>query len=105
MSDVRHRRERMPISAYLKGYLSIEEAAERLGLSYSQTWRYAVLGKLAAKNTPMGYAIRESSVKNFKPNPKGNPDFKTNKNPAIVKMKKSIAEIKKSRSRKRKPEE
>lgn len=87
MSEIRHRKKRVPLSEFLPGHVSIEEAATKLGLSYTQVWRYVVSGELAAIETPIGYAIKQAELDAFTPHPKGNPAFRTQQNPAILKMK------------------
>lgn len=87
MSEIRHRKKKVPLSDFLPGHLSIEEAATKLGLSYTQVWRYVVSGELVSIETPIGYAIKQADIDSFQPHPRGNPAFRTNKNPAIVKMK------------------
>jgi len=89
MNTVRHRRERPKLSEFLPGYVTIHDAAQQQGLSDSQMWRYVACGHLPAKNTPYGYAIREEDLKEFKPFPKGNPDFRTRKNPAKLRQKRA----------------
>lgn len=76
----------------LPGYLSIKEFAEEVGLSASQIWRYVTDDILPHRDTPIGYAIHESQLETFQPMPKGNPAFRTKRNPAKLASKKARKE-------------
>lgn len=72
---------------FLPGYLSVREAAAKLGLSHSQCWRYVTDGVIPSKDTAFGYAILEADLANFERLPKGNPAFRTKRNPAKLNRK------------------
>ena len=72
----------------IPGYLTIGEAAKRLDVSHSQAARYVRTKILAAEDLGNQYLIPEEAVAEFQRPEKGNPSFRTNKNPAIQAAKK-----------------
>ena len=84
------------LAELLPGYLTIREAANEVGLSHTQMWRYIKDKILPAKSTVFGFAVREEDVKAFERTPKGAPVTKTKANP--VKPSQSKVKPKKSKS-------
>jgi excisionase family DNA binding protein len=72
----------------IPGFFTLSEAAGELGVSHSQAARYVRSGILKSKDLGNQYLIPEEAVKNFVAPKRGNPQFRTNKNPAIQAAKK-----------------
>ncbi len=80
-----------PSSAHLQmsnmsqipGYLTLEEAADVIGVSHAQASRYVADDILEHSKVGSQYLIPEDAAKNFVRPQRGNPAFRTNKNPAI----------------------
>ena len=72
----------------IPGFLTIQEAADRLKVSHSQAARYVRSELLKAKDLGNQYLIPEQAVADFQRPEKGNPAFRTINNPAIQAAKK-----------------
>lgn len=59
-----------PIPQPQGGFVTVPEAAERLGLSTAMVRRYCALGKLPAFKVGKGWAIRRWDVERFAVNPR-----------------------------------
>lgn len=65
----------MTTSNGIPGYISAYEAAELIGVSYSQVTRYITHNKLDAVVIGREYLIRETDAKKFVRPKRGNPYF------------------------------
>jgi hypothetical protein len=59
----------------IPGYVRLERAAEIIGVSHAQVWRYIDAQQLDALKIGKTYLVRETDAKNFQRPPRGNPDF------------------------------
>lgn len=67
----------------IPGFLTLAEAAKAIGVSHAQASRYVRDAILEHKDLGNQYLIPESAVENFERPLRGNPQFRTKKNPAI----------------------
>lgn len=67
------------IPATIPGYIRLERAAEIIGVSHSQVWRYIDDGLLDAVKVGNTYLVKEKDAKNFERPPRGNPAFSRKK--------------------------
>ncbi len=72
----------------IPGFLTLAEAAKIIGVSHAQASRYVHDDLLEHAEVGNQYLIPEEAAKNFERPAKGNPAFRTNKNPAIQASKK-----------------
>lgn len=73
----------MSTMSQIPGYLTLAEAAQVIGVSHAQASRYVKDDLLEHAEIGSQYLIPEAAAKNFERPARGNPAFKTNKNPAI----------------------
>lgn len=60
----------------IPGYLTTDEAAERIGVDASQVRRYCLAGLLDARKAGNRWMIPAKQVRKFKRPPVGNPNFR-----------------------------
>jgi excisionase family DNA binding protein len=78
----------MSAMSQIPGYLTLAEAARVIGVSHAQASRYVGDGALPHAQVGSQYLIPEEAARSFERPPRGNPAFRTNKNPAIQAAKK-----------------
>lgn len=61
----------------IPGYCRLEKAAEIIGVTHSQVWRYIDAGLLDSLKIGNTHLVKESDAKNFKRPPRGNPAFRS----------------------------
>ena len=59
----------------INGYVTALEAAQIVRIDRSQICRYCQSGELPAIKIGNQWLIKEKDARNFKPNPRGNPNF------------------------------
>ena len=69
----------MATKTTLPGYIRLEEAAEIIGVSHSQVWRYIDEGLLDALVFGNTHLVKRDDARNFERPPRGNPDFRRKK--------------------------
>lgn len=67
----------------IPGYVTLAEAAKEIRVSHVQVTRYVHDGLIEFVKVGNQYLIPEAAVEKFERPARGNPAFKTNKNPAI----------------------
>jgi len=78
----------METMSQIPGYLTLREAATKIGVSKEQVSRYIKNERLTHVAVGNQYLVPESDVKKFERPDRGNPAFLTEKNPAILAQKK-----------------
>lgn len=68
----------MATTEMIPGYIRLDRAAEIIGVTHSQVWRYISNGLLDAINIGGTYLVKERDAKGFQRPPKGNPAFRQN---------------------------
>lgn len=63
----------------IPGYIRLEKAAEIIGVSHSQVWRYINDGLLDALKVGNTHLVKETDAKGFERPPRGNPAFSSRK--------------------------
>lgn len=72
----------------IPGFYTLGEAANHLNVSHSQAARYVRNRMIEYREVGNQYLIPVEAVEEFKKPERGNPAFRTNKNPAIQAAKK-----------------
>lgn len=69
----------MATKTTIPGYVRLERAAEIIGVTHSQVWRYIDDGILDALKFGNTHLVKESDARNFERPPRGNPAFRKGK--------------------------